>query len=117
MTGSRQDFEMTALTADTLYFSLSDGGTPLDLTNASLTWRMSTSPDGEAIVEKTNATPTSGIVVTSATQGQLTVSIENDDVAEAGLYWHFLFVTIAGARTPVAAGRAVVMPALGPAAS
>lgn len=119
MSGTRQDFEMTANTAQNLYFALTDGnsGTPLDLSAASITWRIALSPDGDALVEKDNASADGGISVTNPTLGQLTVAIGNSDIADAGLYWHFLFVTIGGVRTAVAAGRAVVMPALGAAAS
>lgn len=113
MSDTRQDFEMTANAAKTLNFSLTDGGTPLDLTSASITWRLAASPDGDALLEKTNSTGDSGITVTNAVQGQLSVAIGNSDIADAGLYWHFLFVTIGGVRSAVAAGRAVVMPALG----
>lgn len=106
----RQDFDMTAQTQKILYFTLADGGTPLDLTGANITWQLSQQPDGEPLLTKGNTIPQTGITVSNPTAGELFITIENDDIAAAGLYWHLLFVTIAGARTPVAAGRAVVMP-------
>jgi hypothetical protein len=112
MSDYRQDFEMNANRSKQVYFDLTDGGTPLDLTDATLTWRMGPQPSGEAVLQKTTQ---QGItIIGDPTLGQVMLSIGSADISDSGVYWHDLSYTLAGNTYTVAAGRVVVMPSVSP---
>lgn len=67
-------------------------GAAVNLTGASITWRMAAARDGAALVSKSTS---SGITVTSAANGLFTVALAAADTAtlEPGTYWHQATVT------------------------
>lgn len=116
MSQSRQDFEVTAYTAETVTFNLTDSGAALDLTGMPLRWRAAAAIDADAAdLEKGNTNPLTGLTVANPSTGQCAVAIEDDDIEESGLYWHFLEAQIGGSWKVLARGRMVVNPSMGPA--
>lgn len=116
MTAIGQNFIMSAGDTVAVDFTLTeaDGVTPLDLTGASVKWRLARAVAGPALVSKDLS---SGIVVTDAPGGLLTVTLLPDDTAElgGGRYYHEAEVTDAIADvSTVAVGTAVIRKALIP---
>lgn len=116
MSLNRQDFQITQQTAKTVYFDLTNGsGAALDLTNVPLRWRLATAiDDAEAVLEKGNTLPLTGITTPNPTSGECILTITDQDITDYGLLWHFLEANIAGAGWEcLARGRAVVEPSIG----
>jgi hypothetical protein len=119
MSLNRQDFEVTAYTAKTVYFDLTDSaGLPLDLTGVPLRWRVAAAIDAtNADLEKGNTNPLTGLTVPNPSTGQCVVAILDTDIEDSGLYWHFLEGNIAATGWQcLARGRMVVNPSMGAAA-
>lgn len=118
MSQNRQDFEVTALTAKTVYFNLTNDGAALDLTGVPLRWRVAAAIDAtNADLEKGNTAPLTGLTVPNPTSGQCVVAIDDDDIEDSGLYWHFLEANFpATGWQCLARGRMVVNPSMGAAA-
>lgn len=113
MSAARQDFEMMAGRDKTIYFALTNGGPPLDLTGATLRWRCVQQIDaGTSLVEKTTASG-GGITITDATGGLCSVALTDTDIAESGLYYHFLDINGSGGYELLSRGRIVVVPGAG----
>ena len=79
------------------------GLTGATFTSATPTFRVSRTPGGNAIFEKTSG---SGITVVSDTA--VTITIDEADFDDPGLYYHGLQQNLAGATTLIATGRVVV---------
>lgn len=105
MTAISQDFEMVAGESRTLQFMVLQAGSDYDLTSATLVWRLAESPNGSAVLTKTES---SGITVTDAAAGECEVAISAGDIASPGLYFHVLEVTVSGQTYIAARGRVVV---------
>lgn len=90
----------------TLTFSgvLRDSSGAVDLTNATLTWRMG---DEDAKQTRLTLTESTGITVTAGTGGQWSVTIDPDDTADldAGYYQHIGLAVIGSATHVFTQGR------------
>jgi hypothetical protein len=110
MSDKRQDFEMDAGMSKDVYFNLLDGDTPLDLTGATLRWRMGPQAGGAATLQKTS--PNGVMINGDPKNGNVWLKISDGDIPQSGLYWHNLEVTLAQRSNVVASGRVVVSPAV-----
>ena len=75
------------------------------LSATSITWRLASSPNGEAVLTKTDA---SGISVGG--DEEITITISASDVTDWGLYYHSLEKVSGGVTYPLAQGRGVFRP-------
>lgn len=118
MATNRQDFQITQNTAKLVYFDINNGSVPQDLTGVPLRWRLAKDiDDAEAILEKGNTAPLTGLTVPAPATGECIVSIADTDIDDYGLFWHFLEADIGGTGWQcMARGRAVVEPSIGPGA-
>jgi hypothetical protein len=97
MSTVRQDFVGTAGSALAIGFTVPGA----NLNSGTLTWKLSKSPGGAAVLTKTSGSGIGSITATSCV-----VSISDGEVVSPGLYFFELKQTIAG-TTPLAFGRAV----------
>lgn len=76
------------------------GGDAVDLTGATLTWRIATPPSGVAIGDAlVTKTVGSGIVVNDAVTGDITITLTAGDFTEVGQYWHELEIVHASGES------------------
>lgn len=98
----RQDFEATAGTTRSVSFTVTGA---LFLSASTITWRLAESPNGERVLEKTQA---AGITIVD--DNNITILIAAGDVPDWGLYYHALQKVSGGITYPLATGRAVFRP-------
>lgn len=106
-----QDFTLNVGDDQSLSFAAkqSDGTTALDLTGATVKWKLSRTPQTAALVTK--QTGGSGITVDSAASGTFTVTLESADTATLarGRYYHETQVIDAsGNESTISMGHAVM---------
>jgi len=102
MTAVRQDFDIYDADAKNIVFNVTQSGAVYDLTNAAVTWAVAKMPNATALFSKSEG---SGIVVTDAANGQVTVTIDANDFTAPGLYYHALKVVDGTDTQIVSAGR------------
>lgn len=102
MSKARQDFVVDANKSTTLRFTVTDATL---LSVDGLTWRLALTPDGAATIEKTKI---AGITVID--DETIDIVINDDEIEDAGLYYHVLYQTIASVDTMLARGRGFVRP-------
>lgn len=76
----------------------------VDLTGATITWRLSANRGDGADIEKTGS-------IVSAGSGTFTVALTDSDTddLEEGLYWHQAIITVSGTTTVGVQGRVRVL--------
>jgi hypothetical protein len=106
LANNKQNFSLTAGEDVTLSMTArAKTGAVLNLTGATITWRMALTPRGPTLIEKTGS-------VVSAAAGTFTVSLTTADTDPSTFtprnYYHQASVSIASAATVAVKGRILV---------
>jgi hypothetical protein len=113
MTATQQNFTVTAGDSMTLLFTITDSSTKaaVDLSGAAITWALGITVKATPIVTKTVG---SGITITDAANGKLSVALVPTDTAKlAGRFYHEVQITdVIGDVSTVANGTATINPGL-----
>ena len=98
-----QNFNLTAGEDRTLTMrATTQAGAVLNLTGATISWRLSPSQGGNAVLEETGS-------IVSASAGTFSVTLSDDETEGlGGSYYHQALVTISGTTTVATAGRVMV---------
>ena len=98
-----QNFSFTAGEDRTLSMTASNqAGTILNLTGATIVWRLSKGRGGTAVLDIAGA-------IVSAAAGTFTVTLTDTNTEDlSGAYYHQAIVTISGTTTVAVAGRVLV---------